>query len=175
MAPMIDFIIGLFGNLLAGELAAWGPRLADKIVSRAARKLLPELEERMLEEWDALLSDIPGGFSKVMTALSLFYSHQKIRDEFQVDHSKISTSSTPSSSLPILALTPRELSVMEWISVGKTNREISRILGVTEQTVRFHVESIFLKLGVDSRTRAVAVVLECGCWKPSMNPHYFSY
>ena len=122
---MIDFLVGLLGNLLAGELAAWGPRLADKIISCAASKLSPELKERMLEEWRALLADTPGDFLKVMTAISLFRSRYKIRDEFQAEYPR---SSTFSSLRTLLALTPQELSVVEWLGKGNTNREISRIL-----------------------------------------------
>jgi DNA-binding CsgD family transcriptional regulator len=60
------------------------------------------------------------------------------------------------------ALSPRELSVLNWIKNGKTNWEISRILGVSERTVRFHVENIFAKLDVSSRTHAVALAVENG-------------
>lgn len=60
------------------------------------------------------------------------------------------------------ALSPRELSVLNWIKNGKTNWEISRILGLSERTVRFHVENIFAKLDVSSRTHAVALAVENG-------------
>ena len=59
-------------------------------------------------------------------------------------------------------LSPRELTVLSWMRLGKTNWEISRIIGVTERTVRFHVESIFIKLDVTSRTQAVAMAMETG-------------
>jgi DNA-binding CsgD family transcriptional regulator len=64
------------------------------------------------------------------------------------------------SPLGTNSLTPREISVLEWMTKGKTNWEISRILGVTERTVRFHVEGIFCKLDVTSRTQAVAMAVE---------------
>lgn len=68
---------------------------------------------------------------------------------------------TPSpSSVMASSLSPRERSVLTWMSKGKTNWEISRILGVTERTVRFHVEGIFCKLDVTSRTQAVAMAVE---------------
>lgn len=59
-------------------------------------------------------------------------------------------------------LSPRELSVLTWVKNGKTNWEISRILGVSERTVRFHVSSIFSKLDVTSRTQAVVLAVENG-------------
>jgi DNA-binding CsgD family transcriptional regulator len=59
-------------------------------------------------------------------------------------------------------LSVRELTILNWMKNGKTNWEIARILGVTERTVRFHVESIFLKLDVTSRSQAVATAIEHG-------------
>jgi DNA-binding CsgD family transcriptional regulator len=54
------------------------------------------------------------------------------------------------------------MTVLLWMKQGKTNWEIAQIVGVTERTVRFHVEGIFMKLDVNSRTQAVAVAMEQG-------------
>jgi DNA-binding CsgD family transcriptional regulator len=62
----------------------------------------------------------------------------------------------------VTTLSPREVTILNWIKCGKTNWEIAQITGVTERTVRFHVESIFSKLDVTSRTQAVAVAVEHG-------------
>lgn len=62
----------------------------------------------------------------------------------------------------VKGLSPRETTVLMWMKHGKTNWEISRILGVSERTVRFHVEGIFVKLDVSSRTQAVACAMEQG-------------
>lgn len=59
-------------------------------------------------------------------------------------------------------LSAREKTVLHWMRHGKTNWEISRILGVSERTIRFHAESIFQKLDVSSRTQAVAYAVEKG-------------
>lgn len=59
-------------------------------------------------------------------------------------------------------LSARELTILNWIKLGKTNSEISSILGRSERTVRFHVESIFAKLDVISRSQAVGVAIEAG-------------
>ena len=67
----------------------------------------------------------------------------------------------------VKGLSPRELMVLEWMKQGKTNWEISRIIGVSERTVRFHVESIFAKLDVGSRTQAVACAIERGLFPNS--------
>jgi DNA-binding CsgD family transcriptional regulator len=62
----------------------------------------------------------------------------------------------------VMGLSPRETTVLMWMKQGKTNWEISRILGVSERTIRFHVEGIFVKLDVSSRTQAVAFAMEQG-------------
>jgi DNA-binding NarL/FixJ family response regulator len=52
-------------------------------------------------------------------------------------------------------LTPREIEVLELLAEGLPNREIGRRLGISDQTVKFHVASISGKLGAANRTDAV--------------------
>jgi len=53
------------------------------------------------------------------------------------------------------ALTPRELEVLEVLAEGLSNKAIASRLAITEHTVKFHVSSIFAKLGAENRTDAV--------------------
>ncbi|MDD3765144.1 MAG: response regulator transcription factor [Nevskiales bacterium] len=53
-------------------------------------------------------------------------------------------------------LTGREADVLIWISRGKSNREISEILGISPRTVNKHLEQVFAKLGVENRAAAAA-------------------
>ena len=53
-------------------------------------------------------------------------------------------------------LTPRELDVLAAIADGDTNKAIARRLGISLHTVKFHVESLFRKLGARTRTEALA-------------------
>jgi DNA-binding NarL/FixJ family response regulator len=62
----------------------------------------------------------------------------------------------------ITPLTPRELQVLQGISRGWPNKTIAIELGISEHTVKFHVGSIFEKLGVASRSEAVAVAARQG-------------
>lgn len=55
------------------------------------------------------------------------------------------------------ALTPRETEVLSWLAKGKTNRDIADILGMSPRTVNKHLEHIFEKLGVETRTAAAAL------------------
>ncbi|WP_330255756.1 helix-turn-helix transcriptional regulator [Nocardia sp. NBC_00565] len=58
------------------------------------------------------------------------------------------------------ALGPRELEVLEHLATGLRNRAIANHLGISENTVKFHVSKIFRKLGVNSRAEATALMLE---------------
>jgi two-component system nitrate/nitrite response regulator NarL len=52
-------------------------------------------------------------------------------------------------------LTPREVDVLAAIGNGSSNKAVARRLGISEHTVKFHVESLFRKLGAASRAEAV--------------------
>lgn len=57
---------------------------------------------------------------------------------------------------PQTLLTPRELEVLSAIAEGLTNKLVARRLDISLHTVKFHVESLFRKLGVRTRTEALA-------------------
>ncbi len=58
----------------------------------------------------------------------------------------------------ISALTERELQVVEWIRVGKTNHEVAAILDISQNTVKSHLKRIYQKLNVSKRAQAVALL-----------------
>jgi DNA-binding NarL/FixJ family response regulator len=51
-------------------------------------------------------------------------------------------------------LTERELEIVRLVGEGHSNRELARMLWVTEQTVKFHLTNVYRKLGVSNRTEA---------------------
>ena len=59
-------------------------------------------------------------------------------------------------------LTPRELDVLRLVHRGRTNKEIASAMFVSEDTVKSHVKSLFLKLEVHGRAEAVATALKRG-------------
>ncbi|MBD3943245.1 response regulator transcription factor [Microbacterium sp. NEAU-LLC] len=63
---------------------------------------------------------------------------------------------------PRVRLTDRELEVLRLLATGASNPQIAKSLFVTEATVKTHLVHIFGKLGVDTRSRAVAVAQERG-------------
>lgn len=62
--------------------------------------------------------------------------------------------------LTALGVTRREAEVLAWVAQGKTNSEIGTILCMSTRTVQKHLEHIFQKLGVETRTTAARVALE---------------
>jgi NarL family two-component system response regulator YdfI len=59
-------------------------------------------------------------------------------------------------------LTAREIEVLRMMAQGLGNKEIASQLGISDHTVKFHISSIFAKLGVSSRTEAVTVGIRQG-------------
>ncbi len=59
-----------------------------------------------------------------------------------------------------VALTHRECDVLGWLAEGKSNADIGHILGISPRTVQKHLERIYQKLGVETRTAAAARALE---------------
>ncbi len=57
-------------------------------------------------------------------------------------------------------LTPRELEVLHWAYIGKTNWEIGTLLGITEFTVKNHMRSIMQKMQASNRTHAVTKAVD---------------
>jgi DNA-binding NarL/FixJ family response regulator len=59
-------------------------------------------------------------------------------------------------------LTPRERQVLELVADGLSNKGIAARLGVSDETVKFHLAAIFGKLGASNRTDAVRLALRRG-------------
>ena len=63
---------------------------------------------------------------------------------------------------PRLDLTPREVEVLRLTAKGLGNRDIARIIGRTEETVKIHLKHVMAKLDVTGRTEAVTLALQRG-------------
>lgn len=63
---------------------------------------------------------------------------------------------------PVEELTAREQEVLQLLAEGLPNKAIARRLGISEHTVKFHVNAILGKLGAQSRTEAVVVATRLG-------------
>lgn len=71
--------------------------------------------------------------------------------------SQSSQEASASNQLERASLTSREAEVLSWLSKGKTNRDIADILSISPRTVNKHLEHLFEKLGVETRSAAAAI------------------
>lgn len=62
-------------------------------------------------------------------------------------------------------LSERELEVLQWAKEGKSYWDTSRILNISERTVKFHLENGYRKLGASNKTQAIAKALSFGILK----------
>lgn len=60
------------------------------------------------------------------------------------------------------SVSPREMEVLIYLSQGQSNKEIAQQMGISYQTVKNHLASLFRKLGVEDRTQAVVFALQHG-------------
>lgn len=68
----------------------------------------------------------------------------------------------PAPAAPLEGLTARELEVLRLMAEGLANKAIAHRLGISEHTVKFHINAILGKLGVQSRTEAVVHATRLG-------------
>jgi len=80
-------------------------------------------------------------------------SEQQVKREFKPDFSS-------PKPLVKLGLTPRAAETLLWLAQGKTNPNIATILGISESTIKKHVQEVFDKLGVETRGAAAVRALE---------------
>jgi len=73
---------------------------------------------------------------------------------------------------PTSSLTQRETDILALLAEGKSNRDISRSLFLSEKTVKAHLAAIFRKLGVTNRTQAAMAAVSMGIG-PALHPAEF--
>lgn len=71
-------------------------------------------------------------------------------------------SQIPTSHTPTVSLTPRELEVLQWMSTPNTYKQISKQLGISEETVRSHAKNILEKMKQPNRAQAVLAGIKSG-------------
>ncbi|TXT39360.1 MAG: two component LuxR family transcriptional regulator [Comamonadaceae bacterium] len=93
-----------------------------------------------------------------------FRLHQQIGDsegggDWLIIMQEVSESSVIEAIALSFKLTPKEAEVLYWVVKGKINRDIGDILGSSPMTVKKHLERVFVKLGVETRTAAAAMAM----------------
>ena len=81
-------------------------------------------------------------------------------------HEKIMALGLHKRDLDNIQLTAREIDILNWVSRGKTNWEISKIINISEATVKRHIDNICAKLNVQNKTHAAASALTHGLILP---------
>ena len=71
-------------------------------------------------------------------------------------------------------LTKRETQILTYVAEGNTNKEIARILSISEQTIKNHVSAILRKLNANDRAHAVTLALHGGWISPEAKPRRVS-
>lgn len=68
----------------------------------------------------------------------------------------------PGERSPLASLTRREYEILTQLVGGASNKEIAKVLGLTEITIKSHLRNVFRKIGATNRTQAVALALREG-------------
>lgn len=101
--------------------------------------------------------------SEIMAAVEAIAFNLIVLHPDAVELLPLKESMLPKEALTaIQTLTPREIEVLEMLGSGLGNKAIAKRLHISDHTVKFHVSSIFGKLGVSSRTEAVTVGVRLG-------------
>ncbi|USQ76006.1 response regulator transcription factor [Ornithinimicrobium cryptoxanthini] len=127
-----------------------------------------ELRANPLREWKAWTDEILVGYPTVpgrsarfllrREEPSVFGFRELTLMEMLMPHLAGLAVATVTPSQPLSGLTRRETDILRHVARGLTNRQVGRALGISEGTVRKHLEHTYPKLGVLSRTGAVAAV-----------------
>jgi DNA-binding NarL/FixJ family response regulator len=140
--PLRVFLIGLASEDLAALRARVSHHAALEIVGEA---LAADIDSERVR--------IPGAVDAVLVS----------RDAASRRRAAGATPAMPPARDALVEeLTPRERDVLALLSDGYANRAIGERLGISEHTVKFHLASIFGKLGASTRTEAVRKGLDLG-------------
>jgi DNA-binding CsgD family transcriptional regulator len=99
---------------------------------------------------------VDGGARQLVATLQ----GRTVDDDWLVVLREVSDAATVEATMLAFGLTLRESEVLYWVAKGKTNRDIGDILGSSPATVKKHLERIYEKLGVETRTAAAAVAMQ---------------
>lgn len=91
--------------------------------------------------------------------LTIAFSRAERGGECLLLLAETSMTEPPAAQMENYHLTPREADVLVWVAKGKTNRDIGDILGMSPRTVNKHLEHIYVKLGVETRSAAAAFLM----------------
>ena len=163
--------LAVFGDLAVNEVAYVDEtRNADVLVadtvdaSRSAAPVL-YLVKNSNEASQAIARGARGVMLRTAAPRRLHTGVRAVADGFVIIDEEVAEGVMPHACARvelIEPLTPREQQVAQLLAGGLTNKEIAQRLGITEHTVKFHLNGLLRKLGVSTRTEAVVQAARLG-------------
>ncbi|MES2100396.1 MAG: response regulator transcription factor [Pseudomonadota bacterium] len=150
--------------------AVWQTALARQLMHDyfgAAPAQIPELVLDWLHTESALAAnggeprslpirrETPAGTRQLVFALQ----QRTGDDDLLIVMREVSDAAVVDAMVRAFKLTLREAEVLYWVAKGKTNRDIGDILGSSPATVKKHLERVYVKLGVETRTAAANLAM----------------
>ena len=109
----------------------------------------PQQRQELREQLESSVPEVVGEFSSLAEAKD----SETLSDAFVLAGSAAATDIDDAPSVE--SLTPREIEVLELVAEGLSNKAVAARLGISDQTVKFHLTSLSGKLGAINRTDAV--------------------
>ncbi len=149
----------------------WQTALARELLLRYCGTSAPETPPVVL---DWLRQHLPGTAQRIEPpVLSIAHGgrslslrlhqqtgHDDDGDEWMLILREVSDTAVIEAMSLSLKLTAREAEVLYWVVKGKTNKDIGEILGSSPATAKKHLERVYVKLGVETRTAAAGVAMK---------------
>jgi CheY-like chemotaxis protein/DNA-binding CsgD family transcriptional regulator len=112
-----------------------------------------------LKAWLAAAGGAPQPLTVIRGAARLIFNAADVRssEQWMIVLREESDTARVQALMALFRLTQRESEVLHWVIQGKTNRDIGDILGMSPRTVNKHLEHVFEKLGVETRTAAATL------------------
>lgn len=127
------------------------------VVMSDSSQLIPLIRTLPLRGWGILPThSTPDELEAAMIAANqglIVLSHDLAN---QMLETPIATSPATDDDPNAEPLTPREQQILELLSQGLANKQIARTLTISEHTVKFHISSLYAKLGASNRTEAIS-------------------
>ena len=118
---------------------------------------LPDAAQRQIEP---PLLTIAQGATSLNLRLHQQTGQDEDGDEWLIIMREVSDTAVIEAMSLSLKLTAREAEVLYWVVKGKTNKDIGEILGSSPATAKKHLERVYVKLGVETRTAAAGVAIK---------------
>ena len=132
----------------------WLPEYFDAVPGEVPEPLLQWLQAAAQGRDVRPLSGARGARQLVCTLQG-----RTVDDDWLIVLREVSDAATVEATMQAFRLTLRESEVLYWVVKGKTNRDIGDILGSSPATVKKHLERVYEKLGVETRTAAASMAM----------------